>query len=763
MNKNKHVKIAKHIMKMLATICVVVLLFGSCRDNENIDIDRNDEKPAFTMDLAFDGGVETSLNGEEFNPIELDQTEKELRGAGINLKRDPNTRNFKVNLDLSKSSELPVVVAIRLTNGNAKRMFLGKTNMTLLKEKNGTPNRKFRIEQKGVKFFEINSNGTKVNAQQVDIPEVKNATYDVKLFVDANLDDKQTKDGTKYLINYGFDRTNNNAEVKLMDNNGNVSFDDVQGKIPFVSSWSRAFLGRNNKGETGLSNDNSAKSIVLKAEGSMLMFRINNTMDESTLDLQSVRVYSESLTTNIAYVYDEGKGDFSVRPTASIKSSINEQEKYLNGVYSQNQTLTKKTGTRTFFFWAVNIPNEYFVGKHWVQTSIVAKVLETQGDGTRYWFNIPLLKLYNPLTKVLNGRVVKTEINLEDGTPIHPMNLFAHRFVWSPNSGGANPSTSGLKWRGTDNYYMSTYFYYGWIKPYLDPNGWTNDAESNYITFGKYVANAWRNANIRLPFGKINQANPMKFENENDLQDLTWGTPSIRQLSAIFPMGTEQYWIDQTNKESDYAVIPEQVKLEDYQEDTDFYTILKKKQNRTFAIRFLRKFGDKYYMTPYTAAYRYDRKSTWVEDGKYLYNTNNKYSTLEIRMRPLGGTTYQYNDSDTGYYSPKFSEEELKILMDMVLEENRESVLQHDRWWQDSPLKEDDVVREYPALGFWGNGGALYHVGQSLNLQTHNGSISNIFEYSTQNTYKFDWFSTHVDNYAPIVLLAKRKIIHKNN
>lgn len=750
MNTNRY---GSQLRQLILMLCSVGLFF-SCQKSE-LDLDREATeatKPAFTMSLDFEGGLETTLSGEEVRSLELTNSEEDLRSAGISLKRDPKSREFKVNLDISGDKTLPVVIACRRTVNTTKQVFLGKTILTLLAGPDGQATRKFRIEQKGVDFYNLNDDGSHGDATAFNqLQNEAGAKYEVKFFVGAKLEETTVSGGaTRYTVHYGLNEASNTSSLVMMNDDGNVSLENVQEKVPFVSSWTPVFFERAPQG-VGLTNNHADRidgiePISLKPQGSILMFKINNMMDESTINLESLRVYSEALTANVVYAYDSKTKDFSPAPASRFKANAGAQEKYFFSELKPATALTPKVGEKTFFFWAQGLSQEYLTDT-WITTSVMAQIKEVQKDGKKYWFNMPLLKTYKPLTKLQNGHVTKTEFNLEDGTPVHPMNLLGYRF---PVDGDTDVYVTNWRvtWRGDGRHGKSAF-------------DW-NSSEYDRIYTNPDVASNWRRWGVPLEFGKIDPKSPMEFVG-TERSSYRWRTTSIRELAALMITGVDNADRRATNEAKSYAqFIKEQAKMEDYPEDSDFVSLIQSTEERTYAIRFLRRGADgKLYMTPYTAAYRYHRNGPWRETNKYLPSSNEN-SRLLVTMRPLGALSYKYNDNDTGYFSPTFSDDELRKLFDKVKTED---------WWQNSPLKEDDVAREYPALGFYGQNWTLQFVGQKISFMTHNapkntsvaGGGKNTFyygydAYDTSSSYKFDWNST--DDYAPVVLLADRKIIH---
>lgn len=736
------------------------LLFIACQKDDIYTGDVESSRSSFTLDLDFDGGLDLGVLGEEVKPLELTASNNDLRVAGINLTRDPNSRKFMLNLDISKDRELPVVIACRRTDSGGKQVFVGRTNLTLLADGRGQATRKFRIQKSGVEFYPLKDDGLRGDKNEFErLPNSTNATYEIKLFVGAQLTEQPNSSGKKrYLINYGLANSKNESDMFMMKEDGSVSLKGIQEKVPFISDWAKVLFGHNARGEAGLSNNyatiikDGLTEIQLKAQGSILILDLQNIMKESTIKLQKLRVYSESLTANIVYDYKSASKDFSPEPAARHKNNPKDEELYFVSSMTPNIDLNPKTGKRTFVFWAQGLSEEYLAGEDWVQTSVVAQVQENQGaqgEYRKYWFNMPLLKTYSRLSRLHNGRATKTTIKFEDGTPVHPMNLMAHRFPVDGDDDWWRTNWQ-VQWR-SDDYWKS-----------MPQSDW----ERTRLYISSDVAKYWRRRPITtLEFGKVSHVNPMTFVEGSEKSYYEWRPASIHEISALFVTGANQTEIDKTWNGSP-TIIREEAAMEVWPRDTQFYSIyqLKADQKIAYAIRFLRQTTDgRFYMTPYTAAYRYDYKGSWRNDEIY--------STLEIKMRPLGGTTHQYNiaDGQNGYYSPTFSLDQLKKLFNVVTGAASSNVIPHQRWWLDNPLREDDIVREYPALGFVGAGWWTYNPGAKLTIMTHNATpsesvpqdgIHNLLVTARDDNFKTDWYSSH--DFAPVVLLARRKVLSSN-
>lgn len=742
-------------------ILVGGMLFMSCQNNEPDmnEPERIENKPAFTLDLDLTGGMNDYMEGEEYTPSEFTSSDSQLRAAGINIKRDPDNRKFMLELDLKNGVDLPVVVACRRTSGNNKQIFVAKTSMELLKT-GANANLKFRIKRGDIDFYPIEANGSRGDKNKFERESASvGDKYEIKLFVGASLDEVEQSGGVrKYLINYGINNTTNGSPIYMLSDDGRLTMSGVQGSIPFVSNWAKVLWGRNAQGKAGMSNNFDVDPITIKAQGSILMVKIKNKMSESKIYLENVRVYSESLTANIVYALDENK-EFDAQPASMFKKNPTSAQLSFNSEYrpgGEGTLLNNNGGTKTFLFWAQGLSTEYLKGRDWIPTSITAQIKEQQGisgQNQKYWFTLPLLKTYDRLSRLHNGSITKTEIPLEDGTPIHPMNLMAHRFALNNTTNHTYTDRKYVTWREDSNVWASAF---------------RNWEERYRLCIDPVVARDWRARTVTLPFSKVDNENPMYFVRGAEQVKYAFRTTTIPQLAAIFPIGATQGEIDKTWNTT-VTIIREQALMEDYPKDESWYTIYQRKDKQTFAIRFLRKTKDnKYYMTPYTAAYRYayvgpwnDSSSWWIEDGN-----NNMDSRLQIRMRPLGGITNQYNEADgqEGYFSPTFSEEKLKKLFDIVKLDHKPSYMPYDRWWIDHPLKKHDLVREYPALGYFGAQKWQYQIGSKLSIMTHDGTISkegqkNIFVNARDDNFRFNWSSTH--DYAPVILLADRKIIHK--
>lgn len=755
MNQQKNKDATYIVVKNLFLLCALGLLVLACQREEP---STPKDIPAFSLNLDLDGGVQTSLYGEEVEPLALTKSDEEIRAASINLKRD-DSRKFKVELELKSEKGgdiLPVVVACRRTEGENKRMFIGQTTMNLLKDDHGKPNRKFRIKKSKVEFFEINTDGSKQSGTQ-SLPEVNdNASYKVKLFVGAGIKELETANGGKrYTIGYGLDDTANEAQIIEAGNNGTVEFLNIQGRVPFTSDWASVEFGHSRENnETGLNSSEKTDKIILRAEGSILMFTLRNTMRESTLQINSMHLYSERLTTNIGYYYDAPKGELLTRPLAHLKKEATETEKYLSGSIKQSFILAPQGGEKSFFFWAKPLGTEYIPKEEWTPTSLIARIKETQKNGKEYWYNQSLIKLYDPLSKVRERYVTKTEIDLEDGSAVHPMNLMAHRYAWHMNTSNHYADTRA-EWRG-GNFF--------WASAQYNNRPW-NNYECYAVTFSTTNTQRWSEEGVTLPFGDINPKHPMEFVGKSKV-DYTWRPSSMPQLAALFPVGLEEEDQKKTNVfEGNPAIIREWAQFEKYQPDEDFYSIIWRYSTMTYAIRFLRKFGNNYYMTPYTAAYRYDRVGPWDEytTGKYITGTAaHQTSKVVIRMRQLGSIIYQYSEDDPGYYSPLFSEERLRKLFDIVREHATSSVLTHSNWWSDSPMRRDDLIREYPAIGMWkgagGAGGALWHVGEMIFLRTYDRTDGH-YKFSYGKIGDFAFTRSKDEDFCPIILLAERDIL----
>lgn len=728
------------------------LFFVACQKDDIQSQKQEEANPAFTTELNLSGGIDTDVIGETIDPVELSASKEELRAASINLNRDPNNKKFKLNFDISKGKTLPVVVACRRTEGSQKVMYVGKTELTLLTDSHSQPTRKFRIEKKNVNFYRLNPNGTKGTEREFEgLQNNPRATYEVKLFVGAELGEYTNSQGVKrYIINYGGNNKDNTSPMFTMDDGGTISLNGIQGQVPFVSDWSKVLFGRNQT-EPGVSNNNASilkqglQEINLKAQGSILMFDLQNLMTESVLKIQKLSVYSESLTANAAYDYKPDTQDFALEPMAKHKTKVVEKELYYHNAATFAFELSPKTGRKVFVFWALGLTKEYLKGEDWVTTSVVAQIEEHQGvSGSyrKYWYHMPLLKTYSRLSRLHNGRATKTTVKIEDGTPVHPMNFVAHRFVMNDRNDYVNTNWSGgIQWRESD---LSV----------------PQDGEQGRLYATRDLVSHWRARPITtLAFRQVNQRNPKNFL-DGDNQYYEWRPMSKEQFSALMPVGVDKANIDKTKKNG-IQYIQERAQLELYQTDGDFWTIYERRDNYTYAIRHLRKTRDgQYYMTPYTAAFRYDHKGGW--------GYGNRYSDIEIRMRPFGGTTNQFNDEDgkQGYYSKPFSEASLLKLFSIVKGDVQSGVLPHDgRYWLDHPLVSDDVTREYPALGVV-KGGWVNFQGEGFAVGTHSltheskGSGSTLIHRKEENYY-INWYDA--GDAAPVILLAGRKILQNNH
>lgn len=759
--KNNRKNFLYRLAQQFTAFALLGLLLIACNKNDLIDESNKLNsilgKEAFSLDLNLGGGLDNKMNGEEYLPVEIDKTDSQLRAANINLKREGSTdgspRKFNVEIKVDSGTDLPVVVACRITNGNTKRMFLGNATIKL----SGTANRTFRIEQKGVKFHEVNNNGSIVQ-HSVDIADIANAKYEVKIFVGGSLSKKTGFDNVeRYAIGYGMDNTDNRATLRMTDANGAVTFENIEKEIPFTSQWTKVIYTRNSNGENGVSN---TEKLRLKADGSILMFSIANEMTDPNIELQNVRLYSERLTKNVAYVFDGN--DLMARPAAFVKGATAEKEWYLDAELKPNVTLKRKDGanvdSRSFFVWAKQLGTDYLPEDKWTPTSVVAQIKETRKDGKKYWCNIPLLKTYDPLTKLHDGRVSKVALKFEDGMPVHPMGFFAKTYVW--HTSGYDDTDKTARWRtGRDP--GSSVLYGGYeantISP-IEKDGWD---ESYYIYFSESKAIHWKLNNVELEFGKVNPNDAYNSFIGSERTTYKWKVPSMTQLAALFPIGLNQDEINKTNSTSE-VFIKEQAAIvynTESSPDSDFWTILQRKGNITYAIRFLRKTNKGYYMTPFTAAYRYtqnnaewwrdDRAEYWTQPGKSAGNQ------IDIRMRQLGSNTYQYdtNEGLNGYYSPEFSEARLRELFKIVKEESRT----HPDWWNTNPLRGDDIVRIYPALGMQKRyKGDIWWVANHVCIGTVDGRNNawNIFKFGMDNGYRFDWYSN--TDRPPLVLYADR-------
>lgn len=727
--------------KALLSLSFVALSLSACSRQELEAEAQNDQatkaQPAFTLALDLSGGVSDGVLPvedikDQYKALHLN--DDELRNANINLVRDEGQRKFVVNLDLSNGSEMDAVVAVcREVQGQAPRYYAGSAKLKITDQAKRT----YRIEKKSVDFYDLD--GTTASASSIDPQRGQTASYKVKVFLGAKLEQstKQGQNQSRWLIHYGLDQTKNTFALS----EGLSSMNGVVGKIPFVSDWVKVDQGYNNPtGEFGLTNNHYEKlkipKIVLKPQGSILVFEIENA-SSVRYNLRKLSVYSQSLTANIVYtLLDRNQGggkELGFEPAHLYgNGTTTERKNFYTYKDWQRETYWLEPGqTKTYCFWAHALPKSLVDKIDFPVTSIDAKVMtETmvtsgaQGataQKVKRWYSIPIIRTYEHLTRLSDGKATSTKASLRDNTPIHPVHTFAYRFLWKKGS----YDVSVLRLREGN---AEAAAYQPWEQINRDYRFNTGKwGEADIVLFTKDQVSAFHKA----PHGQHLKTHPTIAYNNSTYPsdedhfihaDYNAGESSIdyyrvptqQELAALILVpSTKDYDLTKNNGATKFT---ETIKVAGQTKTYTTYMKYDQTRKTTYAIKFLEETSNgKYKFTPYTAAYRYYWQGPWGQNwsegtsgNNYAYvGAGNRKARLRIQVRPLGGLNHQTN---TGYQPThqliSGTSPISKLLAKCI----------NDEWWGNtSPLSADDIVRTYPPIGHW-NSTSVYEVGSTLSF-----------------------------------------------
>lgn len=695
--------INKQIRQCFALL-VVASLAVACGKEEHITspqtaVQEGNYRYAGTMnlDLNLDLNLQVVDEGDVLGEDVSDKPR-----AGITLSRSGAKFVSSFNTQSHAHGEMKAVVAIKDLK-QAGTYFLTQVDV---KPVESADNKAFKIKQTQAKVYRLTSSG--YNHESQGLPKLTTSQrdrYAVKIYLGGLLKNVNGKLNIVYgTDNGGFDGQTINAVAPMTpqiyhnpSDTQVVDFTNAYGNVPFVNSeWFPI-----ESGPAGISNINSNHSmqpIRLQPRGTMMRIIINNE-GSYNYKINNMMLFSSAVWDKFGYRYEGGD---------SFKVDVLQGGWVDNKIMSFQEELSS-SGKMAIYFW-VKTPEETTIGLD-AHTSVLANMTRKTTDN-KYTREViyPLFANIGKLRGIKEGRVASTTIKINNSTPIHPITRISPLYAWR----------------------MGSYIYLrqgdvglaGWqTEAAMESIAGQRTKERHRLFWSNQQCIEYERATNFAPFDvAIPTLNASTGEIINsNLGNLdTYYFPELMELYGVFPytpydavyrtdvpgeaQTADARWKGLATKT--YLTIKEKIpfrKTDNTMDRLDMTSIyyFDRDQKIIYALRHLKPMGnDRYATTPYTSAFRYEWHDTWSEVDRY-YDENfttagadRKYSRLSIRVRLLGGFN-QYNEQKQPTYSrvaPSASEFGIQDLANAITKES---------WWNDSPVKDYDIKRSYPATGYY--------------------------------------------------------------